>query len=115
MGLLKKGAGKTGDEGGLPFITVIVPCFNESERILKKITNLRKQDYPQDKIEVIIADGGSEDGTIGIIEKELPQIPYMRLLKCPEKGKINQLNHALPQAKGEIIFNTDVDGEMKKD
>jgi len=100
---------------GAPFLSVIVPCYNEAGDIVAKIENLRRQDYPRDKLEVIFVDGGSVDGTVDLIKARISGSPYMRLLHFPRKGKINQLNFALAHAAGEIIVNTDVDGIMEPD
>src|SRR5207245_11363871 len=47
-----------------PDVSVIIPTYNEAPVIVKKIANLLESDYPLDKLEVIITDGGSKDGTV---------------------------------------------------
>jgi len=95
-----------------PFITVIVPCLNESALALEKLANLRNSAYPRDRMEIIFADGGSTDGGAEMLTAAiLPDEPF-RVERCPAPGKINQLNHVLPMAKGEIIVNTDADARL---
>lgn len=115
IGLFKKGDREFTDDAEMPFLTVIVPCFDEAENILDKINNLKQQNYPSKRLEILFVDGGSDDGTVDIIKENIKQISYIRLLECPQKGKINQLNHALSESRGNIIINTDVDGRMEKD
>jgi len=47
-----------------PEVSVIIPTYNEAPVIAKKIANLLESDYPLDKLEVIVTDGGSKDGTV---------------------------------------------------
>lgn len=115
VGLFKKEAKAPLNSMELPFLSVVIPCFNEAENILDKLNNIKEQDYPHEKLEIIFADGGSEDNTVNIIENNIIGLPNFKLLKCPQRGKINQLNYALSQARGEIVVNTDVDGMMEKD
>ncbi len=73
--------------GGLPSVSIVIPVFN-SERTLKAcLESIRFQDYPKDKIEIIIVDAGSKDQTLDIaqyfkIDKILPNP-----LKTGEAGK----------------------------
>lgn len=90
-----------------PFISVIVPIFEEKTLISKKILNLKTLFYPG-KVEFILVDGGSQDGSLEIIKKLIKNLPNFKLLISP-KGKINQINKALQLAKGKIIVCTDVD------
>lgn len=90
-----------------PFISVIIPIFEEKKLITKKIQNLKTLIYPG-KIEFILVDGGSQDGSLGIIKKLIRNLVNFKLLISP-KGKIKQINKALHQAKGKIIVFTDVD------
>jgi cellulose synthase/poly-beta-1,6-N-acetylglucosamine synthase-like glycosyltransferase len=97
----------------LPFVSVVVPCYNEREAILGKYLDLREQEYPKDRLEIVFADGGSTDGTLDVLAAQAKDDPTVRIIRCPEKGKISQLNHVLPQLKGSIVVNTDVDGRME--
>ena len=47
----------------VPFVTVIVPMYNEKHYIAKCLNSLVEQDYPQDRFEVLVVDGMSEDGS----------------------------------------------------
>ncbi len=114
MGLLK-GERVPSIPAELPEITVIVPCYNEEASIADKLSNLRELVYPPEKLEVLFVDGGSKDRTVAMLEAAIAPSEPFRIITSPRGGKINQLNFALAQAKGEIIFNTDADAMMEKD
>jgi poly-beta-1,6-N-acetyl-D-glucosamine synthase len=98
-----------------PFMTVIVPCYNEEGQILVKLNNIRSLYYPADRLEVIFVDGGSADLTVDCLEGALREEEPYRVMISPRGGKINQLNHAMSSARGEIIVNTDADALLDRD
>jgi cellulose synthase/poly-beta-1,6-N-acetylglucosamine synthase-like glycosyltransferase len=98
-----------------PLVSVIVPCYNEQNQIIDKLEDIRKLDYPRDFLEVVFADGGSSDQTVELLTAALGKDEPYRVLNCPQRGKIQQLNHALSQVRGEIIINTDADSRLSPD
>ena len=52
-----------------PLISIITPTLNSEQDLPKLIESIKRQDYPNSKIEVIISDGGSTDSTIKIAEQ----------------------------------------------
>ena len=50
-------------------ISVVIPSFNEEERIERCLVSLTKQDFPRNDYEIIVVDGGSKDKTREIAEK----------------------------------------------
>ena len=52
-----------------PLVSIVIPTFNSQSQILFCLQSIKKQAYPADKIEVIIADGGSIDSTLEIAKK----------------------------------------------
>ncbi len=80
-------------------ITVIIPTFNEADVIEQTLAKIKSGDKQQLISEVIIADGGSTDGTQN---KILPQNHL--LLYCKQKGRAAQMNEAAALAKNEILF-----------
>ena len=51
-----------------PFVSVVLPIRNEAAFIEENLARLLKQDYPEDRFEIIVADGLSDDGTRQIVE-----------------------------------------------
>lgn len=71
----------------LPSISFVIPTFN-SERVLDKcLESIRIQDYPTDKIEIIIVDAGSTDGTLGIVKRHQVNKVLNNPLQTGEAGK----------------------------
>jgi biofilm PGA synthesis N-glycosyltransferase PgaC len=102
-----------------PLVTAVVAARNEGRTIGKRIENLLSQNYPPQKLEIIIVSDGSSDETDGIIEayaaRETATIrrgselyPRLRLVRIPEnRGKPNALNNGVGLAHGEIIVFAD--------
>lgn len=98
-----------------PRISVVVPSYNEEKNILNKLNNIKSLDYQRDLLEVVFVDGGSTDCTFELLESNIEKDDAFRLVKCPEKGKINQLNYIFPQLSGDLILITDVDACLSSD
>lgn len=98
-----------------PLMSVVVPCYNEEEQILAKLEDVRSLDYPRDRLEVVFADGGSSDRTAELLATAIEPDEPFSLIRCPGSGKINQLNHVLPQLRGDIVVNTDADSRLSAD
>ncbi|NTU67294.1 MAG: glycosyltransferase family 2 protein [Chlorobiaceae bacterium] len=90
----------------LPFVSVIIPSFNEEESIAQCIESAMALDYPA--YEIIIVDDGSRDLTLPIIERY--DVSVIRL--STNRGKVEALNRGIEKAKGEIIFFTDSDSSL---
>ena len=82
-----------------PLITIIVAVFNGSKTIQRCIDSVVCQNYPSK--ELIIKDGGSDDGTLEILKNNDDKITYWE--SSPDSGIYNAWNIALKHAKGEWI------------
>jgi len=98
-----------------PFVSVLMPVRNEAGFIELSMRAVLAQDYPQDRMDVIVADGLSEDGTREIIQTLQEQHPIVRLIDNPGRIVSTALNAALRQAKGEIIVRVDGHCEIAPD
>ncbi|MCM8770675.1 MAG: glycosyltransferase [Candidatus Omnitrophica bacterium] len=99
-----------------PFVSIIIPVKNFERTIEKTFEYLLNVDYPRDRWEWIIADGGSRDKTIEIIKNWQKKYPFIKLVEipdCPSPGFAR--NKALEVAKGEFLFFTDADCAPDKD
>jgi succinoglycan biosynthesis protein ExoA len=98
-----------------PFISVLMPVRNEAGFIGRSIRAVLAQDYPHDRMEVIVADGLSEDGTREVIEAVRERHPDVKLIDNPAKIVSTGLNAALRLAKGEVIIRVDGHCEIASD
>lgn len=89
-----------------PSVTVIMPIRNEAAFIAQSLGAILNQDYPPDKIEVLIADGMSDDSTLDVI-RSLSGAERVRIIPNPRRIQAAGLNLAIPEAKGEIIIRVD--------
>ena len=87
-----------------PSISILIPTLNAASVLGKCLESISNQDYPRNKMEIIIADGGSTDKTLTIAKKYKARI-YSNPLKTGEAGKAV----ALKKAKGELIALIDSD------
>lgn len=100
-------------EGAAPFVSIVVPCFNEEMNVGRKADNVFSTAYPKERFEVIFIDNSSTDNTFSLIE-ELATMRPIVVLKS-RRGKIFALNAALQATKGEFIVSTDCDTEWEPD
>lgn len=82
-----------------PLISIIVAVFNGAKTLQQCIDSVAHQSYPNK--ELIIIDGGSNDGTFDLLKANNEQIKYW--ISEPDKGIYNAWNKGLIQAKGEWI------------
>ncbi|HET6457776.1 MAG TPA: glycosyltransferase family 2 protein, partial [Nitrosopumilaceae archaeon] len=87
-----------------PYITVLVPAYNEEKVIARTIEGLLESDYPNK--EIIVIDDGSNDKTLEIANKYKNKI---KVLHKENGGKASAMNYGLAYAKGEIIIIVDAD------
>ncbi|MCD4770421.1 MAG: glycosyltransferase [Bacteroidales bacterium] len=91
-----------------PFVTVLMPVYNEEIVIEEKVRVLTELDYPEHKIDILIGSDASTDKTNIILKKLEKEINN---LKCKffktRKGKASVLNNLSHDAVGEIIVITD--------
>lgn len=112
----------------LPRISVIVPAHNEEAVIDRCLYSLKAQDYPSDKLEIIVVDDGSTDATAERVDDHVngegsgngyrlrgkpikigPFSGRITLIKNGHAGKAHTLNAGIRASDGEIIVNIDSD------
>ncbi|MCL5959559.1 MAG: glycosyltransferase [Chloroflexi bacterium] len=93
-----------------PKISIIVPVRNAQRTLDKTFGYLQALDYPREKMEVILADGGSTDGTVAVIKEWQQKDPSVRLVEVPNcTSPGHARNAALKVAQGEFLLFTDGD------
>lgn len=95
------------DEKKAPFISFIVPAFNEEKGIKNTVDSLMNIDYPKNKFEIIIVDDGSKDNTYKIAKTF--ESSKIKVFTKKNGGKGSALNYGISHAKGELVFTMDAD------
>lgn len=90
-----------------PFVSIIVPCRNEIKYILPCLQSLLENDYPEDRVEIIVVDGMSDDGTWEQLQLVARVYPNIALVSNVNKQKYTGLNMALGIAKGDRVMVCD--------
>ena len=99
----------------LPFVTVVMPVRNEANYIARSLTSVIEQDYPAERMEIIVADGMSTDSTREIVKLFQARVANIRLIDNPGKIAPTGLNRATESAQGEIIARVDGHCEIAPD
>ena len=90
-----------------PFISLLIPAYNEDDVIARKIENSLALDYPAELLEIVVASDGSKDRTAETAQK-LADGQRVRVLAFPQnRGKIATLNASVPELRGEIVVFSD--------
>ena len=93
--------------GRAPFVSVVIPIRNEEAFIARTLDGILAQDYPSDRMEIIVADGMSDDQTREIVGHYADRFPQVRLIDNPERVTPTGLNAAIAVARGDIISRID--------
>lgn len=98
-------------------VSVIVPCYNEARTIGLLLEAIHAQTYPQDALEVIIADGMSTDGTREAIETFKAGHPALaiRVVDNPKRIIPAALNKAIAATSGDVIVRLDAHSVPRPD
>ncbi|MEN6450304.1 MAG: glycosyltransferase [Thermoguttaceae bacterium] len=97
------------------FVTIIVPCRNEKEWIGPCLSSIVGNDYPKDRIEVLVVDGMSDDGTRSAMRPLLEQCDRVRCIDNPKRSTPAAMNIGIAAARGEIIMRMDAHYEYPMD
>ena len=101
--------------GAVPFVSVVVPCRNERARIVPCLASVLGGDYPADRLEVLVADGMSDDGTRERLAAVAARDPRVRVLDNPRRVTPAALNVGVRAARGDVIVRVDAHGEYPRD
>lgn len=92
----------TGDQK--PFVSVVIPVYNEERFIEPFLNSVYQQDYDKDYLEIIVVDGHSSDRTVEIIKEKFPEV---RVIDNPQRIVPISMNIGIKEAKGEYIIRLD--------
>lgn len=101
-------------ETPLPFVSILIPAYNEEETIEETIKHTSDLNYPG--YEVIVINDGSRDRTSTTLIELLEKYPKLKVVNLEKnKGKANALKQGLLVSKGEYIATIDSDAILDKD
>lgn len=88
----------------LPLVTVVVPCRNERDYIAGCLDSIIASDYRQERLEVLVVDALSDDGTRSLVEGYTRRHPFVRMLDNPERVTPVAFNLGVQHARGALIM-----------
>lgn len=97
----------------LPMISIIIPCRNEEECLVECLESILNNDYPHDRLEIIIIDGMSTDSTRDILQEYAKQYSCIKVLDNPQQEQQIALNIGIQSARGDIIVRMDAHSRYK--
>ena len=94
--------------------SIITVVYNDMENLKKTLCSVKKQTF--DDYEHLIIDGGSTDGTVGLLERLSAENSHIRYISGRDKGVYDAMNKGAAAAKGEyILFLNAADKFAKRD
>ena len=93
----RKGRGRVAVTTETPMVGMIVPCFNEEKTIGGTVESLLALDYPKDKLEIILVDDGSTDGTPAVMDSFIGN-PQIKVIHQKNGGKYTAVNAGIEAA-----------------
>jgi hyaluronan synthase len=97
-----------------PTVTFVIPCKNEEASIDMTIDQCFAADWPKEKLEVIVINDGSTDGTIHVLRRMQKKYPALVVVDWKvNRGKRHGMAEGFKRATGEIIVQLDSDSFIK--
>ena len=90
-----------------PPVSVIIAAYNEEKVIVSTVESILASDYGE--LEVVVVDDGSKDGTLKLLHDRFAANSRVSILTQANAGKSAALNHAITQARNEILISVDAD------
>jgi len=99
-----------------PSVTVVIAAYNEAEVIGDTVQNKLQQDYPDDKLRVVVVSDASDDGTDQIVDVLAASDSRVTLLRQePRQGKTAALNRAIVSSSSDILVFSDANSRYAPD
>lgn len=86
-----------------PMVSVVVPMLNESSFIGECLAGFAEQDYPSNRFEVLIVDGGSIDGSRELVETLAAKYSWIRIVENRARKAAAAFNRGVAAARGEVV------------
>lgn len=98
-----------------PFVSLIIPTYNEEKYIQNCINSLLRNTYPSDLVEIIVVDGMSTDKTVTIVKEIASKHSNIIVIENPRKIAPVAMNLGIKRAKGDIILRIDAHADYQED
>jgi len=94
-----------------PFLTVIIPAYNEGAMVAKSVASVAAARYPRERLEILVVDDGSTDDTWSHIERAANEHPELvtKIRFRSNGGKRAALAAGIRRARGEVVVTIDSD------
>ena len=103
--------------GSLPTISIMIAAYNEADCIVETLKNKIEQNYPLDKLEILVVSDESEDGTDELVKEfaKTSPVPITLHRQIPRAGKTAGLNALSELATGDLIAFSDANSIWDKE
>ncbi|MDH3604875.1 MAG: glycosyltransferase, partial [Candidatus Tectomicrobia bacterium] len=102
------------DETYLPTVSLVIAAYNEEKVLREKLENSLALDYPEDKLEIVVASDGSTDLTNEIAASYASRGVRLHHVS-PRGGKTRALNRVVPRTHGDILVLSDANTMYQPD
>lgn len=102
-------------DAGQPTISVVIPSYNSRDYLARAIESVLAQDYPRERLELVIVDDGSTDDTMQVAEAWAERDSRVLAMRQPNAGPAAARNRGIGAAGGELIAFLDCDDTWQPD
>lgn len=86
-----------------PLISLLIPTYQEAAYVDRCLESVAGMAWPEDRLEVLVIDGGSTDGTREVIRKWEQRCSFIRMLDNPDRYVPQALNRGIRASRGEVV------------
>ena len=98
-----------------PFVTVIIPCRNERDYVGAALDSVLANDWPAERMEVLVVDGMSDDGTRDVVRAYANRDARVKLLDNAGLFAGDAMNVGWGAARGDLVARLDAHGALPPD
>ncbi len=97
------------------FVSVIIPMYNAACYVGRCLRSVLEQDYPAEKVEIIVVDGVSTDSSAAVVRNFMREHPRVRLRSNPMRRVCHAFNVGIRDSKGDVIIFVGCRGVLAPD